>query len=148
MNKEYLKELIEKEGNSLEWNYTCSNGVIISCSIHRNDLKALCGYIFLTKDNSLYGVDYEHIDIHAHGGINYCRYDENENWVIGFDCGHYGDLTPYFILGGEYDCEYDFGQDGIYRDMEYVKSECESMAEQASVFSKSIVRYNKISQII
>ena len=39
-------------------------------------------------------------------------------------------------------------KDGIYRDMEYVKSECESMAEQASVFSKSIERYNKISQII
>ena len=144
MNKEYLKELIEKEGNELQWDYTCCNGVIISCSIHRNDVFALCGYITLTKDNSLYGVEYDDINIQAHGGINYCRYDGNENWVIGFDCAHHGDLTPYFLLNEDSI----FGLRGIYRDMQYVKSECESMAEQASVFSKSIERYNKISQII
>ena len=146
MNKEYLIKLIEKEGDELQWDYTCSNGVIIHCSIHRNDVKALCGYITLTKDNSLYGVDYDDINISAHGGITYQGYDQNENWVIGFDCGHYGDLTPYFLLKDDTFAR--FTQDGIYRDMEYVKSECESMAEQASVFSKSIERYNKISQII
>jgi hypothetical protein len=144
MNKEYLKELIEKEGNSLEWNYTCSNGVIISCSIHRNDLKALCGYITLTKDSSLYGVVYDELNIQVHGGLTYNGYDENENWVIGFDCAHHGDLTPYFLLNEDFP----FYSDGEYRDMQYVKSECESMAEQASIFSKSIERYNKISQII
>jgi len=145
MNKEHLKELIEKEGNELQWDYTCSNGVIIKCSIQRNDVFALCGYITLTQDNSLYGVDYENIDtIQAHGGLTYKGYDQNENYVIGFDCGHYGDLTPYFLLKDDYP----FNSFGEYRDMEYVKSQCESMAEQASVFSKSIVRYNKISQII
>ena len=49
MNKEQLKELIEKEGDSLQWSYTCSNGVIIECSILRNSLKALCGYIYFTQ---------------------------------------------------------------------------------------------------
>ena len=146
MNREYLRDLIEREGDELQWDYTCSNGVIIKCSIHRNDVKALCGYITLTQDNSLYGVDYDDINISAHGGITYQGYDQNENWVIGFDCGHYGDLTPYFLLKDDTFAR--FTQDGIYRDMEYVKSECESMAEQASVFSKSIERYNKISQII
>lgn len=144
MIKEELTKLIEKEGNELQWDYTCGNGVIIHCSIHRNDVKTLCGYITLTKDSSLYGVGYDEININAHGGLTYDGYDENENWVIGFDCSHYGDLTPYFILTGEYT----FVQNGIYRDMQYVKAQCESMAEQASVFSKSIVRYNKISQII
>lgn len=144
MNREKLKELIEKEGNSLEWDYTCSNGVIISCSIHRNDVFALCGYITLTKDNSLYGIDYDDINISAHGGLTYQGYNQNENYVIGFDCGHYGDLTPYFLFKEDFP----FYSDGEYRDMEYVKSECESMAEQASKFSKSIYRYNKISQII
>ena len=146
MNKEYLIELIEKEGDELQWDYTCSNGVIIHCSIHRNDVKTLCGYITLTKDNSLYGVVYDDINISVHGGITYNAYDQNENWVIGFDCGHYGDLTPYFLLKD--DTFGKFIQDGIYRDMEYVKTQCESMAEQASVFSKSIIRYNKINQII
>jgi hypothetical protein len=143
MNKEELQKLIEKEGDELQWDYTCSNGVIIHCSIHRNDTKALCGYITLTPDNSLYGIGYDELDLQAHGGLTYDAKHE-DNWVIGFDCAHYGDLTPYFLLNGEYD----FAQRGIYRNMEYVKSECENLAEQASVFSKSIVRYNKISQII
>lgn len=144
MNKEQLKELIEKEGDSLQWSYTCSNGVIIECSIHRNGVKALCGYITLAPDNKLYGVGYDDLDLQAHGGLTYNSYDDNNNWVIGFDCAHYQDLSPYFLLSEEYS----FGQRGTYRDMEYVKSECESLAEQASKFSKSIVRYNKISQII
>lgn len=141
MNKEQLIKLIEKEGDELQWDYTCGNGVIIHCSIHRNGVKALCGYITLTKDSSLYGVGYDDVDLHAHGGLTYDGYDENENWVIGFDCAHYQDLSPYFLLSEEYS----FGQRGTYRDMEYVKSECENLAEQVSFFSKSIVRYNKIS---
>ena len=143
MRKEELEKLIEKEGDELQWDYTCGNGVIIHCSIHRNGVKALCGYITLTKDSSLYGVGYDEININAHGGLTYDGYDENENWVIGFDCSHYGDLTPYFLLN-----EDSFFVSGTYRDMQYVKAQCESMAEQASVSSKSIVRYNKISQII
>jgi hypothetical protein len=143
MNKEDLRKLIEKEGNELQWDYTCNNGLIIHCSIHRNSIKVLCGYIKLSKDNSLYEVSYNDINISVHGGLTYDGYDENENWVIGFDCGHYGDLTPYLLSVGV-----DFTQEGIYRDTEYVKSQCESMAEQASVFSKSIERYNKISKLL
>ncbi len=144
MNKEQLKELIEKEGDSLQWSHTCNNGVVIDCSIHRNGVKALCGYITLTPDNSLYSIGYDELDLSVHGGLTYNSYDDNNNWVIGFDCAHYQDLCPYFLLNEDSV----FGLRGTYRDMEYVKSECESMAEQASVFSKSIARYNKIIQII
>ena len=146
MNREYLRDLIGKEGNELQWDYTCSNGVIIHCSIHRNDVKALCGYITLTKDNSLYGVDYDDINISAHGGLTYQGYDQNENWVIGFDCGHYGDLTPYFLLKDDTFAR--FAQDGIYRDMEYVAKECESICEQLSTKSKSHYRTKKLNEIL
>lgn len=88
MNKEQLKELIEKEGDSLQWSYACSNGVIIDCSIHRNSMLALCGYITLTPDSKLYGIGYEDLDLQAHGGLTYNSYDDNNNWIIGFDCGH------------------------------------------------------------
>jgi len=145
MNKEDLQKLIDKEGDELQWDHTCSNGIIIHCSIHRNNVKALCGYITLTPDNTLYGIGYDNLDLHAHGGLTYNSYDEDKNWVIGFDCAHHGDLTPYFLLD---ETEYGFGQRGVYRDMEYVKSECENLAEQASKFSKATIRYNKISQII
>ena len=120
MNKEQLKELIEKEGDELLWNHTCSNGVIIECSIHRNGVKALCGYITLSPDNKLYGVGYDDLDLQAHGGLTYNSYDNNNNWVIGFDCAHYQDLSPYFLLNEEE--KYSFGQRGTYRDMKYVKS--------------------------
>ena len=144
MNKEDLQKLIDKEGDELQWEYTCSNGIIIHCSIHRNNVKALCGYITLTPDNTLYGVEYDNLDLQAHGGLTYNSYDDDNNWVIGFDCAHHGDLTPYFLL----DEDSVFGQRGVYRDMEYVKSECENLAEHASKFSKATIRYNKISQII
>ncbi len=92
------------------------------------------------------GFSNDDLDLQAHGGLTYNSYDNNNNWVIGFDCAHYQDLSPYFLLNEEE--KYSFGQRGTYRDMKYVKSECENLAEQASKFSKSIVRYNKISQII
>jgi hypothetical protein len=144
MNKEDLQKLIDKEGDELQWDHACSNGIIIHCSIHRNNVKALCGYITLTPDNTLYGIGYDDLDLRVHGGLTYNSYDEDKNWVIGFDCAHHGDLTPYFLL----DEDSVFGLRGTYRDMEYVKSECENLAEQASKFSKAIIRYNKISQII
>jgi hypothetical protein len=38
---------------------------------------------------------------------------------VGFDCGHAGDYCPY--ASGE---QFDW----VYRDMEYVKAECEKLA--------------------
>lgn len=40
----------------------------------------------------------------------------------GFDCGHYRDLLPAFLKDAEHDC--------MYRDIEYVRGECRSLAEQ------------------
>lgn len=149
MNKEQLIKLIEKEGDSLQWEYTCSNGVIFTCDILRNSLKFLCGYVNLTKDNSLYGVDYDDIynitNIDVHGGLTYTNETETGDWKIGFDCGHLGDLSPFYLLN---DMSFNIIGNDSYRDMDYVKSECESLCEQICKFSKSIERYNKISQII
>lgn len=45
-----------------------------------------------------------------------------EGHWFGFDCAHAGDLQPC--------CEYSFGDDCEYRDIEYVRAECRSLAEQ------------------
>ena len=70
--------------------------------------------------------------IDVHGGITYAREyapkkeDEDDLWWFGFDCGHYGDLSP------AYDGMF---SDGVYRNFEYVKNECISMAKQLERFA-------------
>lgn len=67
-----------------------------------------CGYIALTKDHPYYGKSYNEIDpectLEVHGGLTYsdacnetiCHKTEtnDEVWWLGFDCGHYQDLSP------------------------------------------------------
>lgn len=77
----------------------------------------------------------------VHGGLTYsnkcdgviCHMDDQqgeETWWFGFDCAHCNDLTPKSaalfatnrggLLAGH----------GTYRDINYVKSECENLADQ------------------
>ena len=65
--------------------------------------------------------------VDVHGGLTYANRgsyieQESELWWFGFDCSHSGDYTP------EYSKTWD--NEAIYRDYEYVKSECESLAKQ------------------
>ncbi len=50
------------------------------------------------------------------------------HWWFGFDCSHCDDLSPAYG---------DFMRDGIYRDIEYVKAECESLAKQLAEYKES-----------
>jgi hypothetical protein len=147
--KEYLSKLIDKEGDFLEWTYTTDNGYDYCCNIRRSTgIGNLCGYVLLTPDSKLYGIDYNDIydivSIEIHGGLTYSGKDKEDNWVIGFDCAHLGDLIPYYLLN---DMNYGIISKEVYRDMEYVKSECESLCEQISEFSLSLNR-NKILNTI
>jgi hypothetical protein len=82
--------------------------------------------------------------IEVHGGITFSgkrgraeSFDENI-WWFGFDCGHWRDLTPGMVslmekmkketgIGGAYlaHAEHD-----IYRDIQYVKTQVQSLAQQ------------------
>lgn len=72
--------------------------------------------------------------VDVHGGITYSndgvRGAEEGLWWFGFDCAHSGDLCP------KYDSSFD--RHGIYRDMNYAKRECQSMAEQISAFAADV----------
>jgi len=82
----------------------------------------------------LHGKDYGDVDAEVHGGLTYsgecagkichvAKEGEPEHvWWLGFDCAHYGDLSPGFTDG--------LGRDGVYRDMEFVTREVEQLAEQ------------------
>jgi len=62
----------------------------------------------------------------VHGGVTYsgaCYWlpkDTDQGFCYGFDCSHCDDLAP----------GYSFSMDGTYRNLAYVKAECESLADQ------------------
>ena len=140
--KESILKKINSEGDTKEWVYTCNNGIEFKCYIRRVPRSGhLCGYVHLTPDNDYYGYEYDDIPVNCHGGLTYASEHDNE-WVIGFDCAHLGDLQPFYT-----DHEL-YGNTGTYRDMEYVAKECESICEQISTKSKSHYRTTKINQLI
>jgi hypothetical protein len=140
--KVFILDLIKNEGDKKFWTYTCDNGIQFDCSIRRVPRSGhLCGYVHLTPDNDYFGVDYDNISVNCHGGLTYAG-DNGTDWIIGFDCAHLGDLKPFYN-----DMEI-YGNDGTYRDMEYVTKECESICEQISEKSISHKRTNKINQLI
>jgi len=136
---ENIEQIIKEEGDFFEWTYTAKNGLEVDCFIRRNNSLAFCGYVVITSDNKLFGLDYDNIyskvNISVHGGLTYS--DEGEGgWIIGFDCAHLGDFCPAFSY------------DGIYRTKEFVISECESLAESVSEFSGIIQRLKNIDSVI
>jgi len=138
-----ILELIKLEGDKKEWTYTCENGLEFNCHIRRNTRTGhLCGYVKLTPDNDFFGKNYDDIPVSCHGGLTY-HSDDGTNWVIGFDCAHFDDLQPFYI-----DQQIIYGVNRVYRDMEFVTEECESICEQISEKSKSHKRSKKLSELI
>lgn len=106
------------------------------CFIQRHpELKHLCGYVELPEKHKLYGetnVDNEFLlNLDVHGGVTYAntkrikRYEKHPNffidkYVVGFDCGHAGDLVPGVK---------NFRKE-VYRNIEYVTNECKNLAKQ------------------
>ncbi len=114
----------------------------LDCLIVRNEvLGHLCGYVGVPKSHILFGEGYDEVhnrfDVSVHGGLTYaneCRGkvchksdDGDHVWWLGFDCAHCDDLSPgmqnmYFPAG--------ILPRGEYRDIEYVREQCEALALQ------------------
>jgi len=105
--------------------------------------KVWCGYVSLTSDCKFYNTDYNNINVSVHGGLTYGTMENNE-WVIGFDCGHNGDLCPGWLNIIEFNHTYK----DVYRDKNFVINECESLAEQASCYSLTKIRDIKLGKLI
>ena len=136
-----ILKIVEKEGDYLEWDYKTNSGINYKCRIIRNKyIKHLCGYVILTKDNKFYGKHYDDIPVQVHGGLTFSDFYEGD-WMIGFDCAHHGDITP--------GCGYEhISGMGTYKDMNFVKSECELLAEQISDYSLSKIRSIKLDKLV
>lgn len=95
----------------------------------RSRTGAWCGYVGVPKDHEKYKADADDLD--AHGGITFCGWRDQpegtvseEFWWFGFDCGHAWDISPQLGNMGIPDAK--------YRDIGYVRDECEKLAVQLS----------------
>ncbi len=119
------------------------------CVIHRNDnTGAWCGYVILPKSNPFYDLDHLNKDlsmINVHGGLTY----SNADGVFGFDCSHYGDYYPKSLpsmfanfitdIADAHERVVDKAfqeKPRVYRTIEYVINETNSMAEQFFKYDK------------
>lgn len=117
-----------------------------ACLVVRNSVGAWCGYVGLNPDHPLYEKHYSDMydthNFHVHGGLTYSDHcmegpedeaichipdpgEPDHVWWLGFDCAHAYDLCPgnRHIIAIEGD---------VYRDLEYVKNEVTSLAQQLS----------------
>jgi hypothetical protein len=136
----------DNEPDHVEW--MSESG--LPCLAQRNPYGAWCGYVGIPPEHPWWGLDsqeYPAYDVDVHGGLTYdaggddgefihevtTLGDVSRHWWFGFDCGHAMDLTPGLVValnmvtGGSH-YQWDIGS--TYRDLSYVTSEVDSLAEQ------------------
>jgi hypothetical protein len=112
----------------------------MDCMIVRNHMGALCGYVAVTRSHRFYGKSYDDPGLETvcvHGGLSYadacnssiCHAPEqgrpDDVWWFGFDCCHGWDAYPSMYKYQTINHERE-----IYRDIPYVKAQCERLAAQ------------------
>ncbi len=85
----------------------------------------LCGYVVLPHNHPLYGKDIEdkdHPKINVHGGITYSSFNEDGEFLVGFDCQHgITDFIPKMFT---------LQKESAYKDFAFVKAECIKLAQE------------------
>lgn len=77
----------------------------LRCFTVRTSMGHRCGYVILPVDHPLNGATLANSNgklasIEVHGGITWHRPNDNDEWIIGFDCGHAGDYHPVLFPSG------------------------------------------------
>jgi|HubBroStandDraft_5_1064220.scaffolds.fasta_scaffold125659_2 hypothetical protein len=134
----------DQEGDREEW--------VTRAGLHAiaNRVSHWCGYVAVPPGHPCHGKSdswdgdepspIQQLDVH--GGVTYTNACHGEVchvpppgepadvWWIGFDCGHGHDMTP---TRAKYDLDSVLpgrGKREEYRDIQYVRGQCESLAEQ------------------
>jgi hypothetical protein len=108
--------------------------------IRHTSLGHLCGYCGVGRDHPYYKAMDSEVPVDVHGGVTWSNEmiggPEDDKfikpfgsvWWIGFDAGHSYDLTPSFK-------ELGIGGIGSYKDIDYMRSECNKLAIQLGLLS-------------
>ena len=106
--------------------------------MHRNSMGAWCGYVAVPPGHPSHGKRDGEVDCDVHGGLTYANAcqgsvchvaapgEPDDVWWLGFDCSHCWDVSPGHNQFGSY-------QGSSYRDVAYVRAECERLAQQLAV---------------
>jgi len=125
-----------EEPARIEWRFEGT-----PCLMFRNPLMGhWCGYVGVAPGHPWHGQSYDELgDVEAHGGITYaqacggeiCHAPEagepEDIWWVGFDCAHWGDLSP-----GMRGHDAGYRELLTYRDRHYVAAAVEGLARQAA----------------
>lgn len=91
-----------------------------------------CGYVKIEPGTHYFGRGYDDYDLEVHGGVTFAESPywlseehKDEHW-FGFDCSHSGDLS-----GSRTRTKF-----GVWRSLDYVTKECESLANQIKNFEE------------
>ena len=107
----------------------------LACVILRHRFGTLNAYVVVPKEHSAYDLDVDQFsDIDVHGGVTYAGHLHSLDWWIGFDAMHMWDLIPAMHRPTEDSpfSEVDLAgpeRDFVYRDFDYVMSECNKLAD-------------------
>lgn len=114
-----ILDLIKEEGDYKRILY---RGIVSEIKRH-SSLGHLCGYIYIPT----FAIEVDTYSLSVHGGIT-CESDDDNYNMIGFDCGHAGDLSPYMsYISAEVFSIFD---DSEYRDMNYVENNIKEAIDQ------------------
>lgn len=100
------------------------------CEIKDNNIGFLCGYVLIPLNHPKYNDEFEST-IFVHGGVTW-SHEQEDGVIIGFDCGHWGDLPDpeYVKIHPEYAI---FGSDrshDTFKDEYFVRKEISRMIDQ------------------
>lgn len=104
----------------------------LKCKILRvKTLGHLCGYVGIPENHRFYKKSYDDLneinELEVHGGLTFSDTIGNDGlWYFGFDAAHGCDLTPFMPLSS---FRSSTNESREYRDMNYMKKECEKLAE-------------------
>jgi hypothetical protein len=126
--------------------------------ITRNDYSGnLCGYVAVPPGHPAHGKEPDDLELDAHGGVNYagscsgkiCHVPQpgepDDVWWFGFDCAHGFDVMPGLearhpmLRALREEAEAAPAEPlstDRYRDLPYVKGECEELARQLAALEK------------
>jgi len=135
------------EPDRLEWRY-----LGLPCLMVRNvEMGNWCGYVAVPPGHPWHGKTDDALDVEVHWGLSYtarcaghiCHVPEpgepDDVWWLGFDCGHAYDVMPFTAKRfGAYAVLEAAGLPATrYRDVAFVRAECEKLADQVLAAANS-----------
>jgi hypothetical protein len=135
-------EKISKEPNYEEFQYKGYTCIVKRMMNAYSFFGNLNGYVILPKGHKL-AKHYDEIDIDCHGGLTWSGEAKElfpqftDEWVIGFDCSHYGDMQPFMVMREMFMSQLFHATEAIlndpfltYKTFDYVKNECKRIVDQ------------------